>query len=332
MAHLKKDFKHHKIFLNKYVDQTYLAYLYRDKIKYIPRSDDFIPHHLKVVFNFFIVCNNAICKRGSVENSIKTIHKYFGSITSTKFYQWVRHNIDGNSKYIDGKWIGPKDVFLIEIADYMDSLKNKNEIHAKEIQIIRDIYYWKDNFEDEFERFKDYVFDFIVDFDKNHYDWVVGDNIIYDRSIRDNIQKRVYCTLGNENVVPKFKTIYFENAYVEPKDKARLYKQIDYLLTTIADVNNYLLTKENVKAIELLQDYFEENEKMETCKDIYYLKIYYQLHDVYNLISQGKNHEGLVMVQEIIEKENNKYISSFTLFESVAIDLGNSTYAKIVNI
>jgi hypothetical protein len=92
------------------------------------------------------------------------------------------------------------------------------------------------------------------------------------------------------------------------------------------------LTKENVKVIELLQDYFEENEKMETCKDIYYLKIYYQLHDVYNLISQGKNHEGLVMVQKIIEKENNKYISSFTLFESVAIDLENSTYAKIVNI
>ncbi len=332
MAHLKKDFKYHKIFLNKYTNQTYLSYLYRDKTKYIPRSDDFVPHHLEVVFNFFIVCNNSICKRGSIENSIKTIHKYFDSITSIKFSQWVRHDIDGESNYIKGKWVGPKSVYLNEIADYMESLKMKNEIYIKEIQLIRDIYYWKDNFEDEFEKFKDYIFDYIFDFDKNHYDWVVGDNIIYDRSIRDNIQKRVYCSLGNENVVPKFKAIYFENAFVEPKDKARLYKQIDYLLTTIADINNYLLTKENVKAIELLQDYFEENEKMESCKDIYYLKIYYQLHDVYNLISQGKNHEGLVIIQKIIEKENNKYISSFILFESVAIDLENSTYAKIVNI
>lgn len=191
---------------------------------------------------------------------------------------------------------------------------------------------WEEKFETDFDGFKDFIYDEMQEIVNNHYCWVVGENIIYDRSSVDNLQKIVYCSLNNEKIVPKFKTMYFEDVYVEPKGKARLYKQIDLLLTTIADVNNYLLTKENVKAIELLQNYFDDNEKMETCKDIYYLKHYYQLHEVYNLLSQGKNHEGLLIVQKIIEKENNKYISSFTLFESVAIDLENSTYAKIVNI
>ena len=36
-------------------------------------------------------------------------------------------------------------------------------------------------------------------------------------------------------------------------------------------------SKENVKAIELLQDYFDDNEKMETCKDIYYLNYFYHI-------------------------------------------------------
>lgn len=225
-------------------------------------------------------------------------------------------------------WLKP----IRRFYDEEVSKENDIEIIKSVRETLKQIKYWDDKFENNYDGFKDFIFDEVKNIADNHYDWVIGDSIIYDRSIRDNLQKRVYCTLNNEKVVDKFKKMYFDSVYVEPKDKSKLYKQIDYLLTTIADVNNYLLTKENVKAIELLEDYFDDNEKMETCKDIYYLKVFYQLHEIYNLISQGKNHDGFVMIQKIIENENNKYITSFTLFESVAIDLQDSTYSKIINI
>lgn len=312
MAHLKKDFKRHKLFNNKYADQTYLAYLCRGNKRYIARSGDNVPSFVIATIDFIIRCNNHICRRGDENTAIANIKKDYERKDDVFGYLWLKP--------------------IRRFYDEKVSKENDIEIIKSVRETLKQIEYWDDKFENNYDGFKDFIFNEMETIIDNHYDWVIGDSIIYDRSIRDNIQKRVYCSLGNEKVVPKFKTMYFENVYVESKDKARLYKQIDYLLTTIADVNNYLLTKENVKAIELLQDYFDDNEKMETCKDIYYLKIYYQLHDVYNLISQGKNHEGLVMVQKIIEKENNKYISSFVLFESVAIDLENSTYAKIINI
>ncbi len=101
------------------------------------------------------------------------------------------------------------------------------------MQNIKD---WELKFESNFEWIKDFIFDEMKTVNDNHYDWVIGENIIYARSIRDNLKKR--CTLNNEKVVAKFKKIYFDSVYVEPKDKTKLYKQIDYLLTTI-----YLLKK-----------------------------------------------------------------------------------------
>ena len=36
--------------------------------------------------------------------------------------------------------------------------------------------------------------------DNEHYCWVMGENIIYDRSIVDNIKKRVHCSLNNDKI------------------------------------------------------------------------------------------------------------------------------------
>lgn len=313
MAHLKKDFKFHSLFDNKYSQQTYLAYLCRDNQKYVIRTGDYIPRFIIDTMDCIIRCNNAIARRGSEKSAIENIKQIY--LKTGRYY-----------------YVFSRDTSIKTIYSNVDISTLKNDYVKKIYVKLETLVSWEDKFETDFDGFKDFIYDEMQEIVNNHYCWVVGENIIYDRSSVDNLQKRVYCSLNNEKIVPKFKIMYFEDVYVEPKDKARLYKQIDLLLTTIADVNNYLLTKENVKAIELLQNYFDDNEKMETCKDIYYLNHHYQLHEVYNLISQGKNHEGLLIVQKIIEKENNKYISSFTLFESVAIDLENSTYAKIVNI
>lgn len=40
-----------------------------------------------------------------------------------------------------------------------------------------------------------------------------------------------------------FKKNYFDNTHIESKHKETLYNQISYLLITIEDVNNYLITK-----------------------------------------------------------------------------------------
>ena len=294
MSHLKKDFKFHNYFDNKFCEQTYLAYLCRDKKRYVIRS-------------------GAIARRGSVQNAIDNIKQLY--IKSGRYYYSFNRNVSLYNVYTGVN----KDVLTNE---YINKVYQKLEILVS----------WQDKFESDFEGFKDYIYDEMQEIDNEHYCWVMGENIIYDRSIVDNIKKRVHCSLNNDKVILKFKKIYFDNVFIESKYKATLYNQISYLLISIADVNNYLITKENAKAIELLQDYFDDNKNMANCRDIYYLKEYYKLHQVYNLLSQGKNHKGLTLIQEIIERENNKYISSFTLFESVAIDIQESTYSKIINI
>lgn len=313
MSHLKKDFKFHNYFDNKFSEQTYLAYLCRDKKRYVIRSGDYIPRFIIDTIDFIIRCNNAIARRGSVQNAIDNIKQMY--IKSGRHYYSFSRNVSLYNIYTGVN----KDVLT-------------NEYINKVYQKLETLVNWQEKFESDFDGFKDYIYDEMQEIDNEHYCWVMGENIIYDRSIVDNIKKRVHCSLNNDKVILKFKKIYFDNVFIESKYKATLYNQISYLLITIADINNYLITKENTKAIELLQDYFDDNKNMANCRDIYYLKEYYELHEVYNLLSQGKNHKGLTLIQEIIERENSKYISSFTLFESVAIDLQESTYSKVINI
>ena len=313
MSHLKKDFKFHNYFDNKFSEQTYLAYLCRDKKRYVIRSGDYIPRFIIDTIDFIIRCNNAIARRGSVQNAIDNIKQLY--LKSGRHYYSFSRNVSLYNMYTGVN----KDVLT-------------NEYINKVYQKLETLVSWQDRFESNFDGFKDYIYDEMQEIDNEHYCWVMGENIIYDRSIVDNIKKRVHCSLNNDKVIIKFKKIYFDNVFIESKYKATLYNQISYLLITIADVNNYLITKENAKAIELLQDYFDDNKNIANCRYIYYLKEYYELHEVYNLLSQGKNHKGLTLIQEIIERENSKYISSFTLFESVAIDLQESTYSKVINI
>jgi len=313
MPHLKKDFCFHNLFDNKYSQQTYIAYLCRNKQKFIIRSGDYIPRFIIDTIDCIIRCNNAIARRGSEKKAIENIKQIYEK--SGRHYFSFEKAISLNDIYssIDKEIIN---------NDYIKKIYLKLEMLLS----------WENKFENNFEGFKDFIYDEMQEIINEHYCWVVGENIIYDRSIVDNIKKRVYCLLNNDRIIKKFKKVYFDNVFVESKYKATLYNQISYLLITIADVNNYLITKENDNARELLQDYFESNNNIEHCKDIYYLKYFYKLQEVYDLLIQGKNHNGLSIIQNIIEKENRKFISSFTMFESVAIDLQDSPYSKIINI
>lgn len=313
MSHLKKDFKYHNLFDNKYSEQSYLAYLCRDKKKYVIRSGDYIPRFIIDTIDFIIRCNNAIARRGSVENAINNIKNIYSS--SCRIYYVFKHTMPIRKVYNETK-----------------DKTFENE-HIKHIFIkLEKIIDWEDKFESNFEEFKDFIFDEMQEIDKEHYCWTVGENIIYDRAIIDNQKKKTYCVLNNESLDKKFKKYYFNNIHVESKEKNKLYKQISYLLITLSDVNNLLLSKDLKNLISLLEDYFDDNENIKSCIDIYYLKIYYDLHHVYELISQGKNHEASVIVSDIIKKENEKYKDLFTIFESVAIDLNSSEYSKVIEL
>lgn len=77
MSHLKKAFKFHNYFDNKFSEQTYLAYLCRDKKRYVIRSGDYIPRFIIDTIDFIIRCNNAIARRGSVQNAIDNIKQLY---------------------------------------------------------------------------------------------------------------------------------------------------------------------------------------------------------------------------------------------------------------
>ena len=326
MPHLKKDFKYHKIFDNKYVNQTYYAYLYRNNKPFIPRGDSFLPYHAYIVNDFIIYCNNNICRRGSIENSKEKIKKDFEYIKKQRFYL----SLDTYYSYPSDK---NNEGDLIAIAELIESDKNNNPTRKRQAELIRKVYYWYDNFEKDFDGFKEFIYDEIKFFDEQHYDWIKEEDFIYNRSIRDNEKKRVYCVINGEQTNNKFKKIYFNNVSVEPKYKGTLYKQISYMLINIADINNLFVNKEFEKAKELMNDYIDDNMNMSSCYDIYYRKVFENICDIVdNYNKKNDSHYAFNEIQKIIAKENEKYKNDIILFKEVAIDLSKNEYSYIIGI
>ena len=73
MAHLKKDFPFHKVFDNKYAEQSYIAYLSKGKKKYVMNTYDFVRRDVVIVIDFIIRCNNAIGSRKPKDKNIEEL-------------------------------------------------------------------------------------------------------------------------------------------------------------------------------------------------------------------------------------------------------------------
>ena len=96
-SHLKKDFKFHNYFDNKFSEQTYLAYLCRGNKRYVIRSGDYIPRFIIDTIDFIIRCNNAIARRGSVQNAIDNIKQMY--IRSGRHYYSFTRDVSLNNIY-----------------------------------------------------------------------------------------------------------------------------------------------------------------------------------------------------------------------------------------
>lgn len=315
MPHLKKDFHRRNSFDNKYYNHSYINYLLNDKVKFqMNKYELYLDRFIVSTIDFVIQLNNAIARREKKEQNIEDIKKLYDTPIKNEIYLYY------GTKTIDEIFKGVK----------YDKLTN--DIEKEIYSILEQIIYWKDNFDKDYERFKDFVFDTITMFDTKKYLLEVGDGIYYNRSIRDNMNKKFYCVaLGNKGY-EKFKQIYYSMVYLNAKDKAKTFEMVCDILITIADIHNELISKDYDNAYEILENYIKDNVMMKECKDIYYLKIYIDLEKLFATFKQKTYTNIIDELKNIIANENYKYKKYMMIYENIAIDkeaLNNGEYYEL---
>ena len=314
MSHLKKDFKYHKLFDNKYAEQSYIAYLSKGKRKYVMNSQDFVDRYIVITIDFIFRVNNAIGRRGLEKNNILDIKELYDKKYAGDYHYWA---LDVSIKQLFKK---------VDVSDVDNDYKQ--EIY----NMLKTIVEWEDKFENNYKDFKEVIFNLVKVIDDKHYDWCVGENIVYSRSARDNVAKSFYCiTLGDDGY-KRFRKSYLDKVHVEAKDRKILLEQVSDMLVLVADVYNDLINKHFESANQVLKDYIEEHKAMIGCKDIYYAKVYVDLLQVLKLLDNNKHTKAIKQIGAIIQSENNKYKKDVVLFEKVAIDeeaIENGQYIEL---
>ena len=315
MPHLKKDFHRRNSFDNKYYNHSYINYLLNDKVKFqMNKYELYLDRFIVSTIDFVIQLNNAIARRGKREHNIEDIKKLYDKPIKNNIYLYY------GTKTISEIFKG------VKYGELTDDIEK--EIYS----ILEQIIYWKDNFDKDYEKFKDFVFDTITMFDTKKYLLEVGDGIYYNRSIRDNMNKKFYCVaLGNKGY-EKFKQIYYSMVYLNTKDKAKTFEMVCDILITIADIHNELISKDYDNAYEILENYIKDNVMMKECKDIYYLKIYIDLEKLFATFKQKTYTNIIDELKNIIANENYKYKKYMMIYENIAIDkeaLNNGEYYEL---
>lgn len=315
MPHLKKDFHRRNSFDNKYYNHSYINYLLNDKVKFqMNKYELYLDRFIVSTIDFVIQLNNAIARRGKREHNIEDIKKLYDKPIKNNIYLYY------GTKTISEIFKG------VKYGELTDDIEK--EIYS----ILEQIIYWKDNFDKDYEKFKDFVFDTITMFDTKKYLLEVGDGIYYNRSIRDNMNKKFYCVaLGNKGY-EKFKQIYYSMVYLNAKDKAKTFEMVCDILITIADIHNELISKDYDNAYEILENYIKDNVMMKECKDIYYLKIYIDLEKLFATFKQKTYTNIIDELKNIIANENYKYKKYMMIYENIAIDkeaLNNGEYYEL---
>ena len=315
MPHLKKDFHRRNSFDNKYYNHSYINYLLNDKVKFqMNKYELYLARFIVSTIDFAIQLNNAIARCGKREHNSEDIKKLYDKSIKNNIYLYY------GTKTISEIFKGVK---YDELTDDIEK-----EIYS----ILEQIIYWKDNFDKDYEKFKDFVFDTITMFDIKKYLLEVGDGIYYNRSIRDNMNKKFYCVaLGNKGY-EKFKQIYYSMVYLNAKDKAKTFEMVCDILITIADIHNELISKDYDNAYEILENYIKDNVMVKECKDIYYSKIYIDLEKLFATFKQKTYTNIIDELKNIIANENYKYKKYMMIYENIAIDkeaLNNGEYYEL---
>ncbi len=315
MPHLKKDFSFHRLYGTKYVEQTYLAYLSRNKTKYLytGKLSDSIPRYIIIAVDFVIRCNNAIARRGSLENNIQDIKKLYSKPFSNDVYYYY------GSRTIEQHYKNVKENDLT------------NNIQHDIYQLLKECVEWKDKFETHYEEFKDFIFEKIKYIDDNHFDWIVGDNIIYNRAIKDRESKKYYCAVSG-NKIQEFRKSYLNKIFLPTQNYDVLIEQVVSLLITISDVYNLVISDNISDGLDFLNEYLEDNKEMNNCKDIYYSKIFNDLKYIAILLSKNQKTKAIEKLKDIMLSETKKYSNDLTLYEPIMIDLSKLEFNEYIEL
>lgn len=299
---LKKNFSYHILFDNKYAEQSYIAYLSKGKRKYIINSSDYVERFIVFTIDFIFRINNAICRRGLVENNKEDIRKLYDTPKDVEKYSY----------YIK--------MTVNEVYNDIKKHKLTNEYEQEIFDMLEKVVNLKDKLFTNYDDFKSGIYDLVKTIDDKHYTWIVGENIIYNRSIRDNESKKYYCAVIGQKGYKKFKTIYYNNVYLETRIKRITFEQVCDLLIVIADIYNELIIKEYDNTSDIINDYLKDNTDMFNCKDIYYAKIFMDLKKISLLLQTDKQKDIVKLMKDIIQSENKKYKNDFLLYENIPID------------
>ena len=265
-------------------------------------SSDFDDRYIVITIDFIFRLNNSICRRGLEKNNILDIKELY------------------DKKYVGDYHYWALDVSIKQLFKKVDVSDVDNDFKQEIYDMLKTIVEWEDKFENNYTEFKEVIYNMVKVIDDKHYDWCVGENIIYSRSARDNVAKSFYCVVLGYNGYKRFKKSYLDKVYVEAKDKKVLLEQVNDILVVIADVYNELINKHFESANQLFKEYIEEHKAMIGCKDIYYVKVYIELSKVVELLDNNKHTEAIKQLGAIIQTENNKYKKDVVLFEKIAID------------
>lgn len=299
---LKKKFSYHILFDNKYAEQSYIAYLSKGKRKYIMNSSDYVERFIVFTIDFIFRINNAICRRGLVENNKEDIRKLYDTPRDVEKYSYYTK------------------MTVNDVYNQIKKCKLTNEYEQEIFDMLEKVVNLKDKLFTNYDDFKSGIYELVKTIDDKHYTWIVGENIIYNRSIRDNESKKYYCAIIGQKGYKRFKTIYYNNIYLETRIKKITFEQVCDLLIVIADTYNELIIKKYDNASDIINDYLKDNTNMLNCKDIYYAKIFMDLKKISLLLQTDKQKDVVKMMKDIIQSENKKYKNNFLLYENIPID------------
>ena len=299
---LKKKFSYHILFDNKYAEQSYIAYLSKGKRKYIMNSSDYVERFIVFTIDFIFRINNAICRRGLVENNKEDIRKLYDTPRDVEKYSYYTK------------------MTVNDVYNQIKKCKLTNEYEQEIFDMLEKVVNLKDKLFTNYDDFKSGIYELVKTIDDKHYTWIVGENIIYNRSIRDNESKKYYCAVIGQKGYKRFKTIYYNNVYLKTRIKKITFEQVCDLLIVIADIYNELIIKEYDNANDIINDYLKNNTNMLNCKDIYYAKIFMNLKKISLLLQDNKQKDVVKMMKDIIQSENKKYKNNFLLYENIPID------------
>ena len=299
---LKKKFSYHILFDNKYAEQSYIAYLSKGKRKYIMNSSDYVERFIVFTIDFIFRINNAICRRGLVENNKEDIRKLYDTPRDVEKYSYYTK------------------MTVNDVYNQIKKCKLTNEYEQEIFDMLEKVVNLKDKLFTNYDDFKSGIYELVKTIDDKHYTWIVGENIIYNRSIRDNESKKYYCAIIGQKGYKRFKTIYYNNIYLETRIKKITFEQVCDLLIVIADTYNELIIKKYDNASDIINDYLKDNTNMLNCKDIYYAKIFMDLKKISLLLQTDKQKDVVKMMKDIIQSENKKYKNNFLLYDNISID------------